>query len=246
MEEPTIPQFDASADYEAFLCIQTNSFRFRNNWDDPGFGLYGTEWEARGIENRYKDGLCGWVDNELAVTDAVYEDVKITGNGTYRVRMSDFDFGNDTSLNTLFISTTIPLTEDVKITDVTVYMDGNEKYTFDNAVVAGIDTKDAKDYMEVHCINIWNDDQLNGSTGLFSYAIPGDTVEIEFTVSGFDHDKVEEVVAPEGEGTVPEEGKGAETLDGEKNGPSAGIVVLAVVLVAAAIAAVIVIVKRKK
>lgn len=249
--EKVIPEFDASADYEAFLCIQTNSYAFRNNWDDPGFGLYGSEWESRGIENTYNTGICGWVNNELNVTDAAFENCEITGNGTYKVRLSDFDFGNDTSLNTLYVSTTIPLTEQVKITDVTVYMDGNEKYTFDNAVVAGIDTKDSKDYLEVHCINIWNKDQLNGSTGLFDYSIPTDTIEIEFTISGFEHDKAEEVVEATPE-VIPDESQATEESQvtgapvEEEADSSAGIIILIVVLCTVIVAIAVVIVKRKK
>ena len=58
-------------------------------------------------------------------------------------------------------------------------MDGNTKYTFDEAYLS----PDEKEYVSPMCINIWNED-LGKQDGLFGYMMPTDSIELQFTVSG--------------------------------------------------------------
>ncbi|HEY8500092.1 MAG TPA: hypothetical protein VIL89_05700 [Clostridia bacterium] len=239
-----VPAFDPSGVYHAYMGIQSESFIFRNQWDDSSFGPNGTEWEKHDIGNNF-NGLTGWDGPAAVKYEGKFTDCEIRGNGTYQVSLTDFDFGNDKKFNLLYLSTDIPLEGNpVKFTDVKVKMNGSTRYTFDQGIVQGIDTDDDKDFYEVHCINIWNKDLLGGEEGLFSYAMPTDSIVLEFTVSGFAYDKAEE-------GAESAETVSAETTqpaEGLKDGGSGNIIlvaVLAAVVLAAAAAAIILIARNR-
>lgn len=201
---PAVPAFDASGTYHAFLGVQSESYIFRNGWSDTAYGANGDTWSKQSIGDNF-NGLTGWDGATAVVYDGVFTDTEIKGNGTYKVSLEDFDFGNDMAFNLLFVSTDIPMAGNpLTFTDVKVLLNDSAKYTFDKAIVAGIDTKDEKDYYEFHCINIWNTELLGGQEGLFGTTIPGNSVAVEFTVSGFDYDKVEEVVEEVAEEVVEE------------------------------------------
>ena len=196
----------------------------------------------------YFDQITGW-DGPTAVSKGgVFNDAEITGDGTYTVSVTDFDFGSDESLNLLFISTDIPLDSGVTISDVKVTLDGNTKYTFDEAYLS----PDAKDYLEPMCINIWNDD-LGKEDGLFGYTMPQDSIELTFTVSGLgaaaDDTAAEEDAAAEDEApaedaaveeteAAPAEETTTEETTAPKTGNTAAGALLAVMGVAVAAAVV--------
>ncbi len=176
----------AADTYTAYLGIQSASYTFRNAYSESNYG-YGTE---------YFDHLTGWDNNEAVNKGGVFTDVEITGDGTYTVTVTDFDFGDDESLNLLFVSTDMPADLGVTFSDVKIVMDGNTKYTFDEAFM----DPDSTDYYSILAINIWNGD-LGGSDGLFGYIMPSDSISITFTVSGMgaaaEEEVVEEVVVEE-------------------------------------------------
>lgn len=168
----------ASADdvsYHAYLGVQSASYTFRNAWNEPNYGQGVTSDDGM----VYFDQLTGWDGSTPLNKGGVFTDAEITGDGTYSVSVTDFDFGEDESLNLLFVSTDIPLDAGITISDVKVVMDGNTKYTFDEAFLS----PDEKEYMSPMCINIWNDD-LGKQDGLFGYMMPTDSIELQFTVSG--------------------------------------------------------------
>lgn len=170
----------ASADevsYHAYLGVQSASYTFRNAWNDATYGQGVTSDDGM----VYFDQLTGWENpGNIAVSKGgVFTDAEITGDGTYSVSVTDFDFGEDETLNLLFVSTDIPLDAGITISDVKVVMDGNTKYTFDEAYLS----PDEKEYVSPMCINIWNED-LGKQDGLFGYMMPTDSIELQFTVSG--------------------------------------------------------------
>lgn len=170
----------ASADdvsYHAYLGVQSASYTFRNAWNDATYGQGITSDDGM----VYFDQLTGWENpGNIAVSKGgVFTDAEITGDGTYSVSVTDFDFGEDETLNLLFVSTDIPLDAGITISDVKVIMDGSTKYTFDEAYLS----PDEKEYVSPMCINIWNDD-LGKQDGLFGYMMPTDSIELQFTVSG--------------------------------------------------------------
>ncbi|TAH65909.1 MAG: hypothetical protein EWM47_10665 [Anaerolineaceae bacterium] len=256
---PAIPAFDPNGTYHAYLSVQSENFIFRNQWADPDFGPNGGTWEKHSIGNNF-NGLTGWDGPNAVAYDGAFTDVEIKGNGTYQVSLRDFDFGNDSAFNLLYLSTDIPMEGNpLTFTDVKVIMNGNTKYTFDQGIIPGIDTKDAKDYYEVHCINIWNNDQLGGKEGLFSNNIPSSSIALEFTVSGFAYDKaVEEVVEEEVdlvedvkdvEDKVEDDTSSQETISEEDSWIKSNwilVAIIAAVVVAVIIVVVVIRMKGKK
>ena len=107
------------------------------------------------------------------------------------------------TFNLLFVSTNIPLNDQVKITDFKVILDGQTKYTFDEAFM----DPDAVSYMKWLAINIWND-ELGGAEGMFGYVMPTDSIELQFTVSGFNYDNPDAAAPEETEAVTEAENRG--------------------------------------
>ncbi|MDE6133073.1 MAG: hypothetical protein K2G04_06860 [Oscillospiraceae bacterium] len=159
----------ADDSYNAYLGVQTNpNWIFRNSWNDGSFGRDNYD----NFNNLSKDGAPA----DIAGT---FTDVVITGDGTYKVSLTGADLSSEEIFSLLFISTDIPLDAGVTISNVKVIIDGQTKYTFDEAFLS----PDEKTYMSPMAINIWNED-LGKEDGLFGYTMPNDSVEMEFTVSG--------------------------------------------------------------
>ncbi|MBQ8786382.1 MAG: hypothetical protein IJZ61_01955 [Oscillospiraceae bacterium] len=158
----------AADSYHAYIGVQSASFTFRDAFNNASTGL-GTE---------YFNQITANYPAAPEAKAGTLTDVEITGDGTYTVSVTDFDFGADESLNLLFVSTDVPLNDAIKFTDVKVKMDGNTKHTFDDAFL----NPDEKEYFNLQCINIWNPDIAE----LFGYVMPTSSIEIEFTVTGMD------------------------------------------------------------
>lgn len=176
----------AADTYHAYIGVQTQNFAFRNAWNEPSYGLGVTSDDGM----VYFDQITGWEGSTALNKGGDFTDVEITGDGTYKVAVTNFDFGADEYLNLLFVSTDIPLDCGASISDVKIIMDGNEKYTFDEAYLSPDETT----YMNPMAINIWNDD-LGKQDGLFGYMMPTSSIEIEFTVSGLGEAAAEDTAA---------------------------------------------------
>ena len=239
--------------YHAYIGVQSASYSFRNAWYEPtyGQGVTGDDGMV------YFDQITGW-DGPTAVSKGgVFNDAEITGDGTYTVSVTDFDFGSDESLNLLFISTDIPLDSGVTISDVKVTLDGNTKYTFDEAYLS----PDAKDYLEPMCINIWNDD-LGKEDGLFGYTMPENSIELTFTVSGLgaaaddtaaeeeaateDEAPAEEAAAEETEAPAEEAAAETEATTEETTAPKTGNTAAGALLAVMGVAAAAAVVSKRK
>ena len=140
-------EVDLDGTYHAYIGVQSASYTFRNAYDDATYG-YGVTADDGTV---WFDQLTGWDGPTALNKGGNFTDAEIAGNGTYSVSVNDFDFGDDEALNLLFVSTDIPLNDQIKITDVKVIMDGQTKYTFDDAFM----DPDAAEYMKWLAINIW-------------------------------------------------------------------------------------------
>jgi LPXTG-motif cell wall-anchored protein len=175
---------DLDGTYNAYLGLQTPKYSFRNSWNEPNYGLGVTGDDGMVYFNQ----VTGW-DGSTAVTlPGTFTDAVIAGNGTYSVSVDglDFskfdDFSDQDFLNLLFVDTDIPNTGAITISNVHCIFDGADKYTFDEAFL----DPDAKDYIDVLCCNLWNDDLAKGQ--LFYYSVPMKKIEVTFDVSGFNYD----------------------------------------------------------
>lgn len=230
--------FDTTATYHAYLGVQTPTWAFRNAWDDGSYGMDKAEIFS----------TVGRISNETNEWEALggtFTDVEIYGDGNYTVALHGMDFTNEMGdeglFNLLFVSTDLPVTDKVTITNVKLVIDGKEITTQDTAYLDA----DAKEYQKVLLANIWN----SGITALPYYAAPTESIEISFDVTGFGFEKAVEETPVETEPAVVEtEPAATEAPIVEKASSSntAVIVIVAIVVIAAAAAAGVVVAKKKK
>lgn len=175
--EPTeVAPFDPAGSYNAYLGLQTPHWTFRDAWNsDNGIG---------------SDNWGQWIkNNDSGQTYGVVTDATVAGNGTYTVSIKDFgtvfadDFAaeNNDLFNLLYISTDIPLSDDIKVTDVKLIVDGSTKHTDATAFL----DPDETEYVKILIVNIWNDNKSEISY----YPTPSSSLEMQFTISGFNYDK---------------------------------------------------------
>ena len=262
-----VPASAEEVSYHAYIGVQSASFTFRNAWNDAQYGQGVVSDDGMS----YFDQLTGWENpgNKAVTKSGVFADAEITGDGTYTVSVTDFDFGEDETLNLLFVSTDIPLDSGITFTDVKVKMDGNTKYTFDEAFI----NPDEKEYISPMCINIWNED-LGKEDGLFGYIMPESSIEIEFTLNGTgveaettaaeteaateaeteaateaettaETEEVTEAATEAAETEAATEAAPADTQPAEESSSNVGVII-AIVAAVVVIAAVVVVVIKKK
>ena len=228
-EEATEPavQFDPKGTYHAYLLLQTPNWTFRDAWNS-----------ANGIDSdKFGNFIYG---NETNEKYGLVTDAEIKGNGTYTVSVTDFgsifadDFktGNQDYFNILGVSTDIPVNDTVKITDVKLVVDGSTRHTYKEAYLNPDDTE----FLTVLVQNRWNDDVKEISY----YPTPATSLEIKFTVSGFDYDN--EAQATE----APTEAPTQAPAPAPQSSSSTVVIVVAVVVLAVAVALVITGKKNKK
>lgn len=221
---------DLNGTYHAYLGMQTPKFSFRNAFDDATYG--------RDTEYFYQ--VTGWDDsNNAIVHPGTFNDAEIKGNGTYTVSVEGLDFPNgefdsQDHMNLIFLSTDIPNSGEITVSDVKLTIDGRDVAL----AAAGFIVDEDKPYIEVGIQNIWSDDLPE----IGFYNVPMTSMSITFTVSGFDYD-----AAPAEEASA-EEAPVVSEAPTEEGGSNTGLIVgiVAAVVVVAGGAAGVVVAKKKK
>lgn len=228
---------DGGTEYHAYFAYQSqDSWTFRNSFFEKKTGIDNPEvFDTMSRSNE---------DQEIETVEGTITDAVITGNGTYTVGVTGLNGAvvEDSQLNILGFSTDIPYNDTVKFTDIEVKADGVSKATVDEGYL-NPDAEESPKTMSVNIINVWSDEL---KTTAPSIMCPNDSIEITFTVSGFNTDapaSAEETAAAEEETAAVTQAPSEEkTNSGLSTGAVAAIVIVAVVV----IAGVIVVVKRKK
>ncbi|MCR5624457.1 MAG: hypothetical protein K6G11_04345 [Lachnospiraceae bacterium] len=181
-------------EYHAYLCFQcVPAYSFRNSW----FASYGDLDK----QNRAEDGgslyqnVLGWAKdgvNELAILPGTFTDAVIDGNGTYTVKVEGLEGClNDgvlteanESFQMLYISTDLPVDaqDKLQITNIETKIDGVSKNTMEEAYY----DPDPIEYVGCHNLDIVN--LYNNEFTSADLMLPQDSIEITFTVSGFNVD----------------------------------------------------------
>ena len=238
---PAGPTFDPNATYNAYLLLQTPNWTFRDAWNDAN-GIGSENWGP-------------WVkNNDSGETYGVVTDAVIDGNGTFTVKITDMGsvFADDFTaagqewFNIIGISTDIPFTDEVKITNVETKMDGKVVDTQDVAY----QNPDKEDYFSIIIQNIWNKDKAE----LSYYAAPTTSLEISFTIEGFANDSAAAggdaaTDAPSTDATTtPDASTNAPADNNDESGDDNTIIIIVVVavVVVAAVAVAVVVSKKKK
>ncbi len=200
-------EVDLDGVYHATLGIQTNPTLWQNR-----MGYYvGNHDTTFGTE--YWNKLCtsGTGENGETVYTVYageFNEVEIAGNGTYTVSLVNADFGGETSVSQLHAATDIPNTGAITFTDVIVKVNGRTVGEYEEGYL------DKDGYADGLCVvlayNNWRN-ELKSMGIVDPNLLPSGTeneISITFTVSGFNYDKVEEVVEETPVETEPEETAG--------------------------------------
>ena len=160
-------------DYNGYIAVQSENYVFRNDWEEPNYGL-----------NADNDAFSklAYIESDSTITDknATFVDAAITGNGTYTATMTvgEPGFGTDTFFRYFRVATDIPaqLVKEghVQITDVKVKFG-------DSKTQEGLTVWTDGDWVKlVVC------DEYNHIDAPFGYTVPapGTTVTFTFTVNG--------------------------------------------------------------
>ena len=185
VEEVEGPKADLDGTYNAYIGVQTaDSWAFRNAWDDATYGKDSAENPDAFNQISIADSTLGLVKKDGTIQDTV-----LAGNGTYSVSLKDFDFASAdgsvaaSALNLLFISTDIPNSGEITLSNIKVDFDGKNVMEF----AEGFTDPDSKDWYKVLFINIWNKDLTNAYN--MAGMIPTKDITITFDVTGFNYDK---------------------------------------------------------
>ena len=252
-EEAPVVEIDKNGTYNAYLMLQTPNWTFRNAHDDTFYGINGTSWEALGLTwGQYLVHQDHPGETWGTVTDAV-----IAGNGTYSLKITDFGtiFADDFAaagqdyFNIIAISTDLPAGAPVVITNVELVVDGQVRHTYAEAVI----NEESTGCLQILIQNIWNNDVKEISY----YPAPTESLEVRFTISGFDYDQ-----APSGDNNGENENNNNNNNNNEQNpgeqtgtttepttpekGYTVVYIVIGALVVLAVIVAVIIVSKKKK
>lgn len=240
-------ELDLDGTYHAYFVFQqTDSWVFRNTWFEKTLGLDGTELKG--------DATFDQMLTTLEVADAIpvggtVVDAEIKGNGTYKVGVTGFDTSkldpDAAKISLIGVSTDIPVSavDDGTITfsDVRLDIDGTPKFDGEQP----FENLDAKDWglYQFDIVNTYQNEGYQSPNLL----LPNDSVEITFTVSGFNSDNPDAVESTGEDTTAAGDSASGSTSSASSDGGSSTTAVVVVVIVVIIIAAVaVVIVKKKK
>jgi hypothetical protein len=222
-----------SGSYSAYMGFQTDTtlWIFRNAYDDASYG-FGTP--------QFTHGLCSVSGTETTEYDGTFTDATVDGDGTYTVTLENPDLQDETHISLLFVSTNIPLSDSIKVTNVKVKFDGSTKYTFDEAIL----DPESEEYVKILCQNNWNNDVKE----LFGYPMPFSKCEVQFTIEGLGYEGTQPTVAPTAAAAATPTTAADTTNDSSSDSDSGNIVpiVIAVIAVVVVIVVVVVVVATKK
>lgn len=193
--------FDPNGKYHATLGIQTCTNLWLTHmgyYEKSQNSYYNTE---NADKLMYKDKE---TNKDTAATGTL-TNTEIAGNGTYTVKLEGLDSMNETDISQLHIATDIPLNDKVKFTDVKASINGKEILSFDEGV-----PENEEPYLQggmvILLLNHWRAELVKevAAKGLSENVESGwkllngtgdESVEITFTVSGFDYDNPDAVAA---------------------------------------------------
>ena len=185
-----------------------------------------------------------------------FTDAEIAGNGTYTLKLEGADFQGETAISQLHIATDIPLNDKIKFTNVKAKVDGREVASFDEGV-----PENEEPYLQggtvILLMNHWRPELVKQlqENGLSESAESGydllkgttdESVEITFTVSGFNYDNPDAVEAtPEPTQAADSSSDSSRTSSGSED---SGVPVVPIVIVVVAVVVIggVVVFKSKK
>lgn len=242
-------------EYHAYFGFQqTGSWTYRDAWYNPASGLDGTSLSTGDYNTLFTDGGNATVDG-VTITDAV-----IKGNGTYSVSMTGLngalpaDDGADIKTSLVYVSTDIPSSAigTLSFTDVKLLVDGAEIALPSPEPYVNADAQELGLY-QFDLVNTYHKEAYTSPSVLAT----NNSIEIQFTVSGFNVDDPDAVIAEPTEapteepassdaGSTASSGTDDKSSDSDEEGSSNTTTIVIVVIVAVVVIGGVILVMRKK
>ncbi|HEY8390394.1 MAG TPA: hypothetical protein VIL26_05530 [Clostridia bacterium] len=202
-------------DYNAYFGIQTESYVFRNAWNDSTYGK----------ETSNFTHLTGWDSSNNEVDyGGSFIDAVISGNGTYTVScvLGEMGLGaSDTYFRLMFVSTDINSKlfkkNYLSITEAKVTIGDQSTRTVEEVYVDTTDT-----YAQIVLISEYID-AVGAQPFVYTVPTAGQTITITFTIEGFTKDNTDTPDTPPAEEDEEEEEKETPKKKGCKNSVSGAL-----------------------
>ena len=244
--------FNADGTYHAYFGFQqTGSWIFRDEWYSDTLGIDGSSFKDTDIN--FDNGTLFKSDTNgiTAVDGTVVTDAEITGNGTYTVSVEGLSgvLATDTEskCSMVYVDTDIPWSakdNPVTISDVKLTVDGRD-VSLPSDIFFPSEYIDASGLLRFDVVNSYQADKGEYAESP-DIMVPGDSIKVTFTISGFNNDNPDAVEAPaEDEGATSDAAATSEVTAESESSSSPIVPIVIVVVVVVVIVVAVVVVKKK-
>lgn len=247
--------FDADGTYHAYFGIQeTGTWIFRDEWYSDTLGIDGKDMKKANLTFDNGTLFQSGTDGVTAIEGTQVQDVEIKGNGTYTVGVSNLNNALDTKgdaetkISMIYVDTDIPMTakdNPVTISDVKLTCDGKE-ISLPSEPFFPSEYTDESGLLRFDAMNSYQKDKGEYADSPDITVVPTDSIQITFTVSGFNSDNPDAVAPADDASSASSDANttsDASTTSSKKSSPVVPIVIVVVVVVAVVA---VVVVKKKK
>ena len=242
--------FDADGTYHAYFGLQeTGTWIFRDEWYSDTLGIDGKDMKKANLTFDNGTLFQSGTNGVTAIEGTQVQDVEIKGNGTYTVGVSNLNNALDTKgdaetkISMIYVDTDIPMTakdNPVTISDVKLTCDGKE-ISVPSEPFFPAEYTDESGLLRFDAMNSYQKDKGEYADSPDITVVPTDSIQITFTVSGFNSDNPDAVAPADDASSASSDANttsDASTTSSKKSSPVVPIVIVAVVAV--------VVVKKKK
>lgn len=245
--------FDADGTYHAYFGLQeTGTWIFRDEWYSDTLGIDGKDMKKANLTFDNGTLFQSGTNGVTAIEGTQVQDVEIKGNGTYTVGVSNLNNALDTKgdaetkISMIYVDTDIPMTakdNPVTISDVKLTCDGKE-ISVPSEPFFPAEYTDESGLLRFDAMNSYQKDKGEYADSPDITVVPTDSIQITFTVSGFNSDNPDAVAPADDASSASSDANttsDASTTSSKKSSPVVPIVIVVVVAVVA-----VVVVKKKK
>ena len=246
--------FDADGAYHAYFGLQeTGTWIFRDEWYSDTLGIDGKDMKKANLTFDNGTLFQSGKEGVTAIEGTQVQDVEIKGNGTYTVGVSNLNNALDTKgdsetkISMIYVDTDIPMTakdNPVTISDVKLTCDGKE-ISLPSEPFFPSEYTDESGLLRFDAMNSYQKDKGEYADSPDITVVPTDSIQITFTVSGFNSDNPDAVAPADDASSASSDANttsDASTTSSKKSSPVVPIVIVVVVVAVVAV----VVVKKKK
>ena len=240
--------------YHAYFGLQeTGTWIFRDEWYSDTLGIDGKDMKKANLTFDNGTLFQSGTDGVTAIEGTQVQDVEIKGNGTYTVGVSNLNNALDTKgdaetkISMIYVDTDIPMTakdNPVTISDVKLTCDGKE-ISVPSEPFFPSEYTDESGLLRFDAMNSYQKDKGEYADSPDITVVPTDSIQITFTVSGFNSDNPDAVAPADDASSASSDANttsDASTTSSKKSSPVVPIVIVVVVVAVVAV----VVVKKKK